>query len=62
MSTYQREEQRFVQFLMVLRDDFEGLHGSILHRNPLSNVDSVFNESLAEEIRLKSYSNLILDK
>ncbi|XP_057773729.1 uncharacterized protein LOC130993022 [Salvia miltiorrhiza] len=30
-----REEQRLVQFLMALRDDFEGLRGNILHRNPL---------------------------
>lgn len=30
-----REEQRLVQFLMALRDDFEGLRGSILHRSPL---------------------------
>jgi hypothetical protein len=60
--TDQREEQRLVQFLMALRDDFEGLRGGILHRNPLPNVDSVVSELLAEEIRLKSNSNLISDK
>ncbi|XP_073131422.1 uncharacterized protein [Henckelia pumila] len=49
-----REEQRLVQFLMALRNDFEGLHGKILHRSPLPYVDSVVNELLAEEIRLKS--------
>ncbi|KAK0598489.1 hypothetical protein LWI29_035151 [Acer saccharum] len=49
-----REEQRLVQFLMALRDDFEGLRGSILHRSPLPSVDSVVSELLAEEIRLKS--------
>eukprot|EP00257_Ricinus_communis_P017234 XP_015575632.1 uncharacterized protein LOC107261386 [Ricinus communis] len=49
-----REEQRLVQFLMALRDEFEGLRGSILHRHPLSFVDSVVSELLAEEIRLKS--------
>ncbi|PIA51109.1 hypothetical protein AQUCO_01100145v1 [Aquilegia coerulea] len=48
-----REEQRLVQFLMALRDDFEGLRGSILHRNFLPSVDSVVNELLAEEVRLK---------
>ncbi|KAI5397382.1 hypothetical protein KIW84_063264 [Lathyrus oleraceus] len=48
--------------MMALRDAFEGLHGSIMHRNPLHNVDSVFNELLAEEIKLKSHSNLISDK
>lgn len=49
-----REEQRLVQFLMALRDDFEGLRGSILHRNPLPSVDSVVHELLAEEVRLKT--------
>jgi hypothetical protein len=58
----QREEQHLVQFLMALRDDFEGLRGSILHRTPLPKVDSVVNELLAEEIRLKYHSNSISDK
>eukprot|EP00257_Ricinus_communis_P024689 XP_025012103.1 uncharacterized protein LOC112533881 [Ricinus communis] len=49
-----REEQRLVQFLMALRDEFEGLRGSILHRHPLPSVDSVVSELLAEEICLKS--------
>ncbi|XP_062100793.1 uncharacterized protein LOC133806717 [Humulus lupulus] len=49
-----RDAQRLVQFLMALRDEFEGLHGTILHRSPLPSVDSVVNELLAEEIRLKS--------
>eukprot|EP00257_Ricinus_communis_P021104 XP_015580507.1 uncharacterized protein LOC107262007 [Ricinus communis] len=49
-----REEQRLVQFLMALRDEFEGLRGSILHRHPLPSVDSIVSELLAEEIRLKS--------
>ncbi|CAI8611808.1 unnamed protein product [Vicia faba] len=47
---------------MVLRDDFEGICWDILHRNPLSSADSVFNELLVEEIRLKSHSILIPDK
>ncbi|XP_074566109.1 uncharacterized protein LOC141822675 isoform X1 [Curcuma longa] len=51
-----REQQRLVQFLMALRDDFEGLRGTILHRHPLPSVDDVVNELLAEEIRLKSTS------
>jgi len=45
-------EQRLVQFLTALRGDFEGLRSSILHRSPLSSVDSVINKLLAEEIRL----------
>lgn len=60
--TNQREKQYLVQFLMVLRDDFEGIRGGILHQNPLPSVDSVFNELLAEETRLKSHSNLIPNK
>ncbi|KZV56542.1 hypothetical protein F511_16141, partial [Dorcoceras hygrometricum] len=47
-----REEQRLVQFLMALRNDFEGLRGTILHRSPLPSVDSVVNELLAEEFGL----------
>jgi hypothetical protein len=45
-----------VQFLTTLRSDFEGLRGSILHRSPLSSVDSIVIELLAEKIRLQSYS------
>ncbi|KAJ9553465.1 hypothetical protein OSB04_017510 [Centaurea solstitialis] len=52
-----REEQRLVQFLMALRSDFEGLRGTILHRTPLPTVDSVVQELIAEETRLKSYGD-----
>jgi len=54
----QREEQRLVWFLMVLRDDFEGFRGGILHHTPLPNVESVVRELLAEEIRLKTHSTM----
>ncbi|KAI5423187.1 hypothetical protein KIW84_046251 [Lathyrus oleraceus] len=47
---------------MTFRDEFESLCGSILHRNPLHNVDSVVNELLAEEIRLKTHYNVIQNK
>jgi hypothetical protein len=47
-----KEQQRLVQFLTALRNDFEGLRGSILHCSLLPSVDSVVNELLAEEIRL----------
>jgi len=47
-----REQQRLVQFLTALRNDFEGLRGSILHRSPLSSVDYVVSELLAGEIHL----------
>jgi hypothetical protein len=44
-----------VQFLTILCGDFKGLRGSILHRSPLSSVDSIVSELLAEEISLQSY-------
>lgn len=50
-----REKQRLVQFLMALRDDFEGISGTILHQTPLPSVDSVVNELLAEEIHFRLY-------
>lgn len=40
---------------MALRDDSEGLCGTILHHNPLPSVDSIVNKLLAKEIRLKSW-------
>ena len=46
-----------VQFLISFRDDFGGLHGTILHCSPLPFVDSIVNELLAEEIRLKSQAH-----
>ncbi|XP_073154102.1 uncharacterized protein [Henckelia pumila] len=51
-----REEKRLVQFLMALRDDFEGLRGTILHHSPLPSVDLVVHELLAEEIRWSLHS------
>lgn len=49
-----KDEQNMVQFLMALYDDFEGLHGSILHRSPLPLVDLMISELLVDEIRHKS--------
>jgi hypothetical protein len=45
-----------------LHNDFEGLHGSVLHHTPLPSVDSVVGELLADETRLKSQSNLHSEK
>ena len=50
-----RKQQRLVQFLTALRSNFEGLRGLILHRSPLSSVDSIVNELLVKEIHLQSY-------
>ncbi|GJY40989.1 hypothetical protein Tco_0428259 [Tanacetum coccineum] len=54
---YTQDSQHLVQFLMALRNDFEGLRGSILHRNPLPSVDSVVSELLGEEVCLKSHDD-----
>lgn len=35
-----REEQRLVQFVMALHDDFEGIRGNIMHRHPRPFVDN----------------------
>jgi hypothetical protein len=51
-----REQQRLIQFLTALHSDFEWLRGSILHRSPLSFVDSVVSVLLAEKIHIQSYS------
>ena len=44
-----------VQFFMALRDDFEAIRGTILHQGMLPSIDSVVNELLEEEIRLREY-------
>ena len=49
-----RDEQRLVQFLMALRDEFEAIRGSILHRSPLPTVRAAFSELIAEETCLRS--------
>ena len=55
-STYQilREEHKLVELLMALRDNFENLRSSMLHRSPLPTVSIAVNELLAKETRLKS--------
>ncbi|KAG5534298.1 hypothetical protein RHGRI_022431 [Rhododendron griersonianum] len=45
-----REETRLVQFLMALKDDFEAVRASTLHRSPLLSVDAVLSEPLAETV------------
>ena len=54
--TAYREQQRLIQFLTAFHSDFKELRGSILHRSPLSSIDSVVSELLTEEIRLQFYS------
>jgi len=47
-----KEQQRLIHFLTVIRNDFEGLRGSILYHSPLPSVDLVVSELLDEEISL----------
>ncbi|KAL5707828.1 hypothetical protein ACHQM5_018685 [Ranunculus cassubicifolius] len=49
-----RKRQKLFQFILALRDDFENIRSSILHRNPLPDLDNVVSELLADEDRLKS--------
>lgn len=44
---------------MALRSNFEGLGGSILYHTPLSSVDLVVSEFMAEETRLKTLTGEI---
>ncbi|XP_026384817.1 uncharacterized protein LOC113280406 [Papaver somniferum] len=46
-----REESRLVQLLMELRDDFETVRASILHRSPLPTVEAALSELITEETR-----------
>ena len=44
-------------FIMALRSDFKGLHRSILNHTPLTTVDSVVHELIAEETHIKSHAD-----
>ncbi|XP_026405366.1 uncharacterized protein LOC113300357 [Papaver somniferum] len=46
-----REESRLIQLLMALRDKFESVRASILHRNPMTTVESALSELITEETR-----------
>lgn len=46
-----REETRLVQFLMALRDEFESVRASVLHRSPLPTVEVALSELIIEETR-----------
>ncbi|KAK4858219.1 hypothetical protein QYF36_012929 [Acer negundo] len=48
-----REEQRLVQLLVALRDDFEPLRRSILQRSTFPSVQEAVEELITEERRLK---------
>ncbi|KAK0578677.1 hypothetical protein LWI29_014265 [Acer saccharum] len=48
-----REEQRLVQLLVALRDDFEPLRRSVLQRSTFPSVQEAVEELITEERRLK---------
>ncbi|TXG71324.1 hypothetical protein EZV62_006259 [Acer yangbiense] len=60
LPAYQKlcEERKLVEFLMALRDDFEAVRGSMIHRNPLPNLSSAISELLAEETPFKTMTGI----
>lgn len=49
-----REGKHLIQFLIALRDDFEGLWGNILHRHPHPFINAVVSELLAKKTSLNT--------
>ncbi|KAG9447646.1 hypothetical protein H6P81_013774 [Aristolochia fimbriata] len=45
------EEAHLVQFFMALRDEYDSIRPSMLHKTPLPSVESALSELLAEETR-----------
>ncbi|XP_026437116.1 uncharacterized protein LOC113335210 [Papaver somniferum] len=53
-----REESRLVQLLMALRDEFETVRASILHRSPLPTVETALFELITEETKKRIKSDI----
>ncbi|WOH12602.1 hypothetical protein DCAR_0832108 [Daucus carota subsp. sativus] len=47
-----RDQQRLIQFLMALTQDFEPVRAALLHRVPLPSLESSVTELISEETRL----------
>ncbi|WOH02105.1 hypothetical protein DCAR_0521493 [Daucus carota subsp. sativus] len=47
-----RDQQRLIQFLMALTQDFEPVRAALLHRVPLPSLESAVAELISEETRL----------
>nr|XP_017251186.1 PREDICTED: uncharacterized protein LOC108221814 [Daucus carota subsp. sativus] len=47
-----RDQQRLIQFLMALTQDFEPVRAALLHRVPLPSLESSVAELISEETRL----------
>ncbi|KAL0307388.1 UNVERIFIED_CONTAM: hypothetical protein Scaly_2984000 [Sesamum calycinum] len=49
-----RDRQHVWHLLMTLRDEFESVQSSLLHRSPLPKLDIVIKDLISEEIRLNT--------
>ena len=47
-----RDHQCVRHLLMTLRDEFESIQSSLLHRNPLPTLDTMIKDLISEEARL----------
>ncbi|KAA8550319.1 hypothetical protein F0562_002003 [Nyssa sinensis] len=58
------DRQKFMHFMMALRDDFESTRASLLHRQPLPTLDAAVSELISEETRRSTMkmqsSNMVL--
>jgi hypothetical protein len=45
---------RLVEFLTAIRDEFENARASLLHRSPLSSVESALSKLILEKTRLST--------
>jgi hypothetical protein len=46
-----RDNLHLVEFLTAIRDEFKNTRASLLHRSPLSSLESAFSELVSEETR-----------
>ena len=50
------DRQRVRHLLMTIRDEFEYVWSSLLHRSPLPKLDTVIKDLISEEARLDTLS------
>ena len=46
------DRQHVWHLLMIIRDEFESVWRSLLHRNPLPKLDTMIKDLISEEARL----------
>uniref|UniRef100_A0A2N9FQC6 Retroviral polymerase SH3-like domain-containing protein n=1 Tax=Fagus sylvatica TaxID=28930 RepID=A0A2N9FQC6_FAGSY len=49
-----RDQMRLYQFLMALHEDYEPVHGQLLHQIPTPSLDATLNDLVREETRLQT--------